>query len=109
MSIKPLQTRLVIAIQRPHLWLMTIALVVCTVVVGFWLSFEYGRKVAGYDSAETDAYIASGEWHGKAGGYAIQGRAAIFVRSLNGSYSNVVGLPLHEVYSLLTGRGLWPS
>ena len=57
MSIRPLQTRIVIAIQRPHLWLMTIALLVCTVVAGFWLSFEYGRNVAGYDSAETDAYI----------------------------------------------------
>ncbi len=57
MSIRPLQTRLVIAIQRPHLWLMTIALMVCTVVAGLWLSFEYGRKVAGYDSAESDVYI----------------------------------------------------
>lgn len=55
--------------------------------------------------AEIDAYIASGEWHGKAGGYAIQGRAAIFVRQLIGSYSNVVGLPLHETAQLLAGLG----
>ena len=57
MSIKPLQTRLVIAIQRPHLWLLTGILLVCIVVAGFWLSFEYGRNVAGYHSAETDSYI----------------------------------------------------
>ena len=57
MSIRPLQTRVVIAIQRPHLWIATAILMVCTVVAGFWLSFEYGRKVAGYHSAETDTYI----------------------------------------------------
>jgi septum formation protein len=55
--------------------------------------------------AEIDAYIAGGEWHGKAGGYAIQGRAAIFVRQIGGSYSNVVGLPLHETAQLLVGLG----
>ncbi|WP_394805446.1 Maf family protein [Kordiimonas aestuarii] len=46
---------------------------------------------------EINEYIASGEWHGKAGGYAIQGLAAMYVRFLQGSYSNVVGLPLFEV------------
>ncbi len=46
---------------------------------------------------DIDTYIASGEWHGKAGGYAIQGLAAAYVRFLSGSYSNVVGLPLFEV------------
>ena len=51
------------------------------------------------------AYLGSGEWRGKAGGYAIQGRAAAFVRALNGSYSNVVGLPLHETAQLLRGLG----
>lgn len=55
---------------------------------------------------EVERYIASGEWHGKAGGYAIQGRAAAFVRWLGGSYSNVVGLPLHEVAGALRGAGL---
>jgi septum formation protein len=54
---------------------------------------------------EIDAYVASGEWKGKAGGYAIQGRAAIFVRFLSGSYSNVVGLDLFETESLLAGAG----
>ncbi|PKU26647.1 septum formation protein Maf [Telmatospirillum siberiense] len=57
------------------------------------------------DQAEKDAYLASGEWQGKAGGYAIQGRAAVFVRYIGGSYSNVVGLALHETYGLLHGLG----
>ncbi len=50
-------------------------------------------------------YLDSGEWEGKAGGYAIQGLAAAFVRSINGSYSNVVGLPLFETAQLLKGIG----
>ena len=53
------------------------------------------------ERAEIDAYLASGEWRGKAGGYAIQGRAAAFVAFLSGSYSNVVGLPLFETVGLL--------
>jgi septum formation protein len=52
-------------------------------------------------------YLAGGEWRGKAGGYAIQGRAAAFIRFLSGSYSNVVGLPLFETAQLLRGVG-WP-
>jgi len=47
--------------------------------------------------ADVNGYIASGEWHGKAGGYAIQGLGAAFIRFISGSYSNVVGLPLFEV------------
>jgi septum formation protein len=54
---------------------------------------------------EIAAYIRSGEWRGKAGGYAVQGRAAVFVRSLSGSYSNVVGLSLYDVAAMLTGLG----
>jgi septum formation protein len=54
---------------------------------------------------EMEAYLASGEWRGKAGGYAIQGLAGTFVVKLVGSYSNVVGLPLYETVSLLTGEG----
>ena len=50
---------------------------------------------------EIDEYLASGEWRGKAGGYAIQGRAARFVSFLSGSYSNVVGLPLFETVALV--------
>lgn len=56
--------------------------------------------------ADIDRYIASGEWRGKAGGYAIQGLAGGFVVRLVGSYTNVVGLPLYETVSLLTGEGL---
>ncbi len=55
--------------------------------------------------AQADAYIASGEWQGKAGGYAINGLAASFVRFLSGSYSGVVGLPLFETAQLLRGFG----
>ncbi|MBT5665954.1 MAG: septum formation protein Maf, partial [Rhodospirillaceae bacterium] len=54
---------------------------------------------------ETDRYIDSEEWLGKAGGYAIQGLAAAFVRRINGSYSNIVGLPLFETAQLLRGLG----
>jgi septum formation protein len=59
--------------------------------------------------AEVDRYVACGEWHGKAGGYAIQGRAERFVRALNGSWSNVVGLPLHDTLNLLEGLGWRPD
>ncbi len=55
--------------------------------------------------AEVAAYIASGEWQGKAGGYAIQGRAGAFVVNLVGSYPSVVGLPLYETANLLAGEG----
>ncbi len=53
------------------------------------------------EAAEIDDYLQSGEWRGKAGGYAIQGRAARFVDFISGSYSNVVGLPLFETVKLL--------
>jgi len=53
------------------------------------------------ETSEVEGYIRSGEWQGKAGGYAIQGRAAAFVAFLSGSYSNVVGLPLFETAALL--------
>jgi septum formation protein len=55
---------------------------------------------------EMDGYLASGEWQGKAGGYAIQGHAAAFIPWISGSYSNVVGLPLFETRALLAGLGL---
>lgn len=61
------------------------------------------------EPAEIDGYVASGEWRGKAGSYAIQGLAARFVRQLGGSYSNVVGLPLFETVSLLAGQGYAPA
>ncbi len=55
--------------------------------------------------ADIEAYLATEEWRDKAGGYAIQGRAATFIRFISGSYSNVVGLPLFETYRLLKGLG----
>jgi septum formation protein len=54
---------------------------------------------------QTRAYVETGEWNGKAGGYAIQGCAAGFIKFLSGSYSNVVGLPLFETAQLLRGAG----
>lgn len=57
-------------------------------------------------TAEIDLYVESGEGMGKAGGYAIQGRAETFVRFLSGSHSNVVGLPLFETRALLTSAGI---
>ena len=63
---------------------------------------------------EIDNYISSGQWRGKAGAYAIQGIAGSFVQKMVGSYTNVVGLPLYETLSLLTGEGFdvqaaWPE
>ncbi len=54
---------------------------------------------------DMESYLASGEWRGKAGGYAIQGLAGAFVVKLVGSYTSVVGLPLHETVALLDGEG----
>jgi MAF protein len=54
---------------------------------------------------EIESYLASGQWRGKAGAYAIQGLAGAFVVKLVGSYTNVVGLPLTETVGLLTGEG----
>jgi septum formation protein len=57
---------------------------------------------------ERQGYLNSGEWRGKAGGYAIQGRAAALIPAINGSYSNIVGLPLAEALAMLTGLGWRP-
>lgn len=57
--------------------------------------------------AEVDAYIAGGEWHGKAGGYAIQGSAEGFCNWLSGSHSGVIGLPLFETRRLLIAAGIY--
>jgi septum formation protein len=56
-------------------------------------------------AAQIDAYLATDEWRGKAGAYAIQGAAEAWCRFLSGSHSNVVGLPLHETAQLLRGAG----
>jgi septum formation protein len=55
--------------------------------------------------AEIEAYIAGGEWHGKAGGYAVQGAAAGLIKALSGSPSGVIGLPLYETRTLLLSAG----
>jgi septum formation protein len=54
---------------------------------------------------EIDAYIATGDWQGKAGGYAIQGPAAAYIRHIEGSYSNIVGFSLYDVSALLAASG----
>ena len=53
--------------------------------------------------SELNSYLESGEWQDKAGGYAIQGKAGGFIKRINGSYSNVIGLPLCETLALLNG------
>ncbi|MCB1552239.1 MAG: septum formation inhibitor Maf [Xanthomonadales bacterium] len=63
-------------------------------------------RFAALGDADIDTYVASGEPFGKAGSYAIQGRAAAFISHLEGSYSAVMGLPLFETASLLRGTGL---
>lgn len=57
------------------------------------------------DRSELDAYLASDEWRGKAGGYAIQGRAAGLIRAIQGSHSAIMGLPLYETRALLKAAG----
>jgi septum formation protein len=56
-------------------------------------------------SDEIDAYIGTGDWQGKAGGYAIQGPAAAYIRHIDGSYSNIVGFSLYDVSALLATHG----
>ena len=58
-------------------------------------------RFAPLDEADIAAYVASGEWQGKAGGYAIQGHAAAFVAHISGSYSGIMGLPLFETHQIL--------
>lgn len=59
--------------------------------------------------AEIEAYVAAGEWRGKAGGYAVQGIAALFATELRGSLTNVIGLPLAEVVADLRAAGALPN
>ncbi len=57
---------------------------------------------------ELELYIKSGEWRGRAGGYAIQGRASAFVEEIRGDYTNVVGLPVPLLVAMLREKGAWP-
>lgn len=66
-------------------------------------------KMKRLTDAEIEGYIATDEWRGKAGGYAIQGYAEVFIISIIGSFSSVVGLPLYETKNLLTGMGYAPE
>ena len=62
-------------------------------------------KLKPLSEVEIEAYIATGDWDGKAGGYAIQGPAGAFIPWIQGSYSAVMGLPVHETAQLLTAAG----
>ena len=76
-----------------------------------WRGGGSSRQGSGFkrlSGQEIDAYLATGEWRGKAGGYAIQGLAGAFIVRLVGSYTNVVGLPLAETCALLAGEGYYP-
>ena len=57
MKIKPLQTHTIITIQRPLLWFFSLVLIISIVLISLWISFEYGRNIAGFDSASADVYI----------------------------------------------------
>ncbi len=58
-----------------------------------------------FSDSELESYVACGEWRGKAGGYAVQGIAAAFVREVQGSITNVIGLPIAEVIEVLAELG----
>jgi septum formation protein len=68
---------------------------------------ESAVKMKRLSEEDIAGYLASGEWQGKAGGYAIQGLAEAFIPWMQGSYSGVMGLPLAETAGLLQGAG-WP-
>lgn len=63
-------------------------------------------KMKNLSDAEVNAYLASGEWDGKAGGYAIQGAAGAFIPWISGSFTGIVGLPLAETANLLRAAGM---
>jgi septum formation protein len=65
-----------------------------------------GVRISELSEEEVAAYVASGEGMGKAGGYAIQGRAALFVEEITGDYTNVVGLPLATTVRMLAANGV---
>lgn len=89
---------------RAHRVLSAVAVVTGA---GEWQALSESRvHVMPLDAAAIADYVGTGEWQGKAGGYAIQGRAAVFVERLEGSYSGVMGLPLHETARLLGAAGL---
>ncbi len=90
---------------RTHQVLSAVALAADTVTHRLSRSLVKFRTLS---AAERTAYWATGEPTDKAGAYAIQGRAAVFVENLQGSYSGVVGLPLFETAALLANAGIFP-
>ena len=88
---------------RRHLVITAVALATPSVHVRIVETRVVFRRL---EPADVDSYVRCGEGNGKAGGYAIQGRAETFVRLINGSYSNVVGLPLAETLGLLRAHGI---
>ena len=65
-------------------------------------------RFAAIPENELEIYVAGGEWRGRAGGYAIQGRASAFVEQIRGDYTNIVGLPVPLLAGMLRERGQWP-
>jgi septum formation protein len=90
---------------RSHQVLSAVALAMPDGAVSGALS-DTEVQMRALDPAEIDAYWAGGEPAGKAGAYAIQGRGAVFIRRIHGSYSGVMGLPLYETAALLQAHGL---
>lgn len=93
--------------DRWHRVQTSVAIVADTRLVQFSVSTRV--RFRALESAEIAAYVATGEAHGKAGAYAIQGHAALFVSALRGPWSNVVGLPLYEVGRALAVLGVYPA
>ena len=92
---------------RPHQVLTAVALAAANgVATRLSTSTVEFRELAAID---IERYIASGEPFDKAGGYGIQGRAAVFVRAISGSYSGIMGLPLFETAELLGSQGIIPD
>jgi septum formation protein len=90
---------------RSHQVMSAVAIVAERETVALNISQVTFRKL---EHAEIEAYWQSGECHDKAGAYAIQGRAAIFIEDLQGSYTSVMGLPLYETAQLLRYSGIDP-
>ena len=93
---------------REHQVLSAVALATADGSVQSLLS-ESRVRMRAITAAEARAYWDSGEPHGKAGGYAIQGLAAVFISALSGSFSSVMGLPLYETAQLLGAAGIVPG
>jgi septum formation protein len=89
---------------RAHRVLTAVAVVAPGARAGARLS-ETRVQFKRLTAQEIDAYVAAGDWAGKAGGYGVQGHAGAFVTAINGAYTGVVGLPLYETRALLVGLG----